>query len=215
MVVGGGDEAHPRCGIARGGDLCRHLESRQVPPLARLGPLPHLDLQKIGGVEKIHIDAKPSGGDLLAAVFPVAPQHVCDFASLTVHADDVEAACRFGIDAEGGLPLGTEAHGGKEDRQVVAADGGINFVGVDAQLFLKAEVDEMTDGQGIFSLQLADQARQVGIGLIHLGHGADHLPDPWIEAELHRDRLLFPAASHSCPAAVFLLESHKRQAPMT
>ena len=170
-----------------------------MPALARLGPLADLDLEKIGGIEQVHVDPEAARGDLLAAVFAVAAEHVGDLAALAVHADDVQPPGGLGVDAKGGLPLGAEAHGRDEDRQVVASDGGVDLLGVDGEVLAEAEIEQMADGQGVFPLELPDQPGEVGVVLLHLGHGPDHLPDPRIEAELGGDGC-FPGCGPRRPA---------------
>ena len=72
VVVGGGDQGDPGGGVSGRGDLRRHLEAGEVPPLAGLRPLPDLDLQDVGGVQVLHGDPEAPRGYLLPPVVPVA-----------------------------------------------------------------------------------------------------------------------------------------------
>ena len=59
------DQAHARGGVAGLGDPRPHLVAGQLPALARLGALGHLDLQVVGVDEVLGGDAEPSTRDLL------------------------------------------------------------------------------------------------------------------------------------------------------
>ena len=59
------DQGDAGGGVAQAGDLERDLEAGQLAALAGLGPLRHLDLELLGGVQVFGGDAEPAGGHLL------------------------------------------------------------------------------------------------------------------------------------------------------
>ena len=67
------NQRHAGRGVPQPGDLLGHLVGRQLPALARLGPLGHLDLQDLGVGQVLDGHAEPGAGHLLdAAVERVA-----------------------------------------------------------------------------------------------------------------------------------------------
>ncbi len=65
------DQVDAGLGEAQPGDLSRHLGGRQVPALAGLGALGHLDLELLGGDQVIRRDAEAGGGHLLGPAVPL------------------------------------------------------------------------------------------------------------------------------------------------
>ena len=99
VVVGRrGDQAHTGLGVAQAGDLGRHLVARQVPALAGLGPLGHLDVELVGEGAVLRRHAEAAGGDLLdpgvdvggRVPGPVAVAALAALAAVVAGADHVE-----------------------------------------------------------------------------------------------------------------------------
>ncbi len=59
------NQPHPRRAVPNAGDLLVDLVTGQLPPLARLGPLGHLDLQFAGAAQIFAGHAEPAAGHLL------------------------------------------------------------------------------------------------------------------------------------------------------
>ena len=175
VVVRRGEKIDAAWCVACLGDQLRHLEARKMASLSRLGPLPDLDLQKIGGIEQVDIDAKASRRDLLPPVLLVLAEHVGDLAPFAVHGDDLEPLRPFGIGAEGRLALGTERHGGDEDGSAMVPNPGVGRVPRDDRPLL--QVEEVAQGDWIGRLDLTQLLDEVLVALFPAGHFAGRSPD--------------------------------------
>jgi len=71
VMRGRRDQAHPGYRVARFRDVLGHLVARQLPALARLGSLRHLDLEVVGVRQVRAGDSEATRGHLLDGGAPV------------------------------------------------------------------------------------------------------------------------------------------------
>ena len=111
MVGRRGDQRHAGGGTPGLGDPGIHLFPRQVPPLARLGPLGHLDLNLVGADQILTGDAEAARGHLFDGGAAVAVQPLPGLAALAGVGFSANAVHGNGHALVGLLGDGAIAHG--------------------------------------------------------------------------------------------------------
>ncbi|MCG3162881.1 MAG: hypothetical protein JMDDDDMK_04242 [Acidobacteria bacterium] len=94
--------------VARLRDQLGDFHSGQVPAFAGFGALADFDLDEIGAVEQVNVDAEAARSDLLSAILFVPAHHIGDFAAFAVHRHDLQTLRGFGVSAESGFALRAE-----------------------------------------------------------------------------------------------------------
>src|SRR5262245_28457619 len=153
VIVGRREQIDALRRVASPGDQLGDFHSGQVSAFTGLRALADLDLDEVGAVEQMDVDAETPRSHLLAAILLVPAHHIGDFAAFTVHRDDFQTFRRFGVRAEGRFALRAERHRRDEDRRAMIADLRVGEVARDDRSLLQIEQVAQRNGRALFDLR--------------------------------------------------------------